>query len=170
MKEPCLIPHWCSILAVDPGNTSGWALYKWGRLVSYGKVTERELFADGPAHVIRQLLNQPGPHVVVLERPFRIRFQNQATMGTALKVWAQRAKEARITRVLRVYPPTWRTILPKLPKGTKRDRKALRAQEAEWAEKMLGQPKVHPDISPALLMGRWAAFAGEVRALLTGVA
>jgi len=161
---PSLMPHDCAVLAVDPGATSGWAIYVRGRLVAYGKLTEKELYADGPANVLRLLLSQNGPHVVVLERPFRIRFQNQATIGAAMKMWAQRAKEGRFVRhILRVYPPTWRRILPK---GMPKDRKAVRAQEAALAGRMLGKDKVHPDIAPAVLMGRWASFAGEVRELL----
>lgn len=164
-----LMPHQCRVLAVDPGNTSGWAVFDHGKLIAWGVLSKDELFGDGPASVIRE----QRPRVVVLERPFRVRFQNQTGIGAGMRIWKEHAAKAGLKeRTLLVYPSQWRRILPKAPKGEKRDRKAIRAVEADLAREFIGQAAggtplgVHPDVAPAVLMGRWAAFSGEVYELL----
>jgi hypothetical protein len=163
-----VLPHDCGILAVDPANTSGWAIWSRGALVAYG---ECDLFDGSPDRVIARFCALvPGPHVLVIERPFQVRFANQTSIGAADKVWRELAKRQRVRRVVRVYPATWRARV--LGQGWARaPRDKVRAREqyvATWYVAAQGgeAPAPGPDASAAILIGRFGSHAGEVQLAL----
>lgn len=156
--------HPCTVLAVDPGETSGWAIWSRGTLQGYGTC---DVFGDLPAALIQHLLTRhPGPHVAVIERPFLVRFGNQTNIGTADRIWRKRLDEAGLARrTLRVYPASWRARV--LGKGwASASRDLVRAREQVVATAMAEVTAIHPDAAAAVCIGRWGAFAGEVLAVL----
>lgn len=173
-----VIPHACSILAVDPGENSGWSIQSYGELIDFG---ECDAFGDQPQQIIERLLCQPGPWVLVVERPFRVKHQTQTGIGTADTIWRKRAERLgfgkRVARrIVRVYPSTWRSVA--LGKGWgNAERDKARAEEQRLAvELVLAAPlcpsddELGGDAAPAVLIGmKWAAFAGEVLAKLPKV-
>lgn len=158
--EPSYTPWPCSILAVDPGERSGWALYDRGKPVSSG---ELDLFTDEPKAVMAALLAMPAPHVVVIERPFMVRFGTQVAVGAGDLFWRRLAERNGLTRrIVRVYPATWRSKTTRMH-AAKRD--AARAVEQRQAAALVGR-ECGPDESAALLIGTWAIRAGEVGKVL----
>lgn len=172
---PSLTPHACSILAVDPGENSGWALQSYGELIDFD---ECDAFGDGPEHAIERLLCQPGPWVLVVERPFRVKHQTQTGIGTADTIWRKRGERLgfgkRVARrIVRVYPSSWRAIA--LGKGWgNAEREKARAEEQRLAAELVLTTELRhelgDDAAPAVLIAcKWAAYAGEVLAKLPKV-
>lgn len=157
-------PNDCAILAVDPGETSGWAIWDRGSLVSSGTCP---VWDDDPAIVISHLLSRDAPHVGVVERPFLVRYGTQTGIGTADRIWRHRLAEHGLARrTVRVYPATWRsrTLVAGWARAGRND---VRTMEQIEAARILGAaqgpPGVHPDIAAAICIGRWATFASEVK-------
>jgi hypothetical protein len=181
------LPLPCAILAVDPGAVSGWCLYDRGVIRAYGHFN---IFAEsqGIEAALDALLLLPGPHVLVVERPFAAKFGSQSTgVGTGDLTWRERAKLRGVKRHVRVYPSTWRSrVLPAGWAGTKKkkgdattadkaakraERDAIRALEQKTALYILraddaSTDTVHPDVAPSVGIGKWASYAGEVAAKL----
>lgn len=159
---PCLVHHEACVLGIDPGEVSGWAIWQRGELVKYGVILD--VFGPLPAELAAHFLRYRGPHVAVVERPFRVQFGTQTNIGTADRIWRKRFEEARIPFV-RVYPSSWRSkVLGKGWGNASRD--LARAKEQEVARGIAQVTSIHPDAAPALLMGKWGCFAGEVLAVL----
>ena len=162
VKPPAsLTAHRCAILAVDPGETSGWSIWANGQLRAYGTC---DVFGAVPSQVITRLLEEFGPHMAVVERPFMVRFGSQTNIGTADRIWRKRLEEARLhTRTIRVYPATWRArTLGHGWAAAKRD--AVHVREGIVSAELSGETGLHPDAAAAVCIGRWACFAGEVAA------
>jgi Holliday junction resolvasome RuvABC endonuclease subunit len=126
------------------------------------------VFGELPAALIAHFLRERGPHVVVIERPFVAKF-GQTTMGTADHIWRKRVEEAGLKRrIVRVYPASWRARV--LGKGwASASRELVRAREnvvASAIAEIDDSRKMHPDAAPAICIGKWACFAGEVLAVL----
>lgn len=180
---PSYTPWNCAILAVDPGERSGWSLWFNGSLIDWG---ECDAFFGAPAEVINGVkffhwltdddTKQP-PLIVVVERPFRTQYGTQVAVGAGDLVWRRAAEAAGLkSRIVRVYPSTWRSKA--LPKGWAGGAKAKRAsvKEIELAEawKIVSCKKpskwdrpnvtVGSESAPAILIGKWATHAGEVGA------
>lgn len=157
---PSVVAHPCVVLAVDPGETSGWALLDRGRLVASGTC---DVFAAGPPTVVAAALALGLPVVAVVERPFRVRWSNQTGIGTADRIWRHHLAVAGLgRRIVRVYPATWRARVLG-PSWAVAKREAVREREGIVAAAELGRTGVHPDEAAAVCIGRWGAFAGEVR-------
>jgi hypothetical protein len=168
-----LMPHACSVLGIDGAKRTGWALRTWGRLVTYG---ECDAYGDEPQEILRRLLQLPGPHVVAIERPFLIRFGGQAGLGAAEKLWRELAARVRPKlTIVRVYPATWRArVLPKGMHAAARDD----VQREEHATARLDviadcgpnitpqAPRIGTESAPAILISRWASYAGETLAAM----
>lgn len=162
--EPSLTPHDAAVLAIDPGETSGWAI--WVRGTLRGQGTCDDVFGELPAVLVQHFLREFGPHVAVIERPFLVRFANQTNIGTADRIWRKRLEEAGLARrSVRVYPASWRARV--LGKGwASASRDLVRAREAVVACELAGVRSLHPDAAAAVCIGRWGSFAGEVGAVL----
>jgi hypothetical protein len=161
----------CAVLGIDPGELSGFSIWQRGRLVEFGEV---DVFSTAPTAVLERFVALEGPHVLVVERPFRVKYQNQTGIGTADKMWRELAKRLRVPRwrTVRVYPPTWRAR--QLPKGfASAKREKVRLEERFVAELVvldqLGAqqlPDLGDESAPAVLIGRWGVYAGEVQKVL----
>lgn len=155
---PSYDAHPCAVLAVDPGESSGWAIYVHGGLVASG---ECDVFGHDPEWVIGSFLACEGPHVVVVERPFMVRFGTQVAVGAGDVIWRRHAERAGLgRRIVRVYPATWRARVTGMSNAK---REAARAVEQEHAARVAGRA-VGPDQAAAICIGLWAIRAGEVAA------
>lgn len=167
------VAHACSVLAVDGADCSGWSMWDRGVLQRYG---ECDIFEGEPAKIIDQFLQlTPAPHVVVIERPFMMRFGGQSALGTGRKVWSVAAKRAGLERrTVSVYPSQWRS--PILPKGfASAKREVVRPEEQKCAGEVvrgalgLLYEQQHPigvEAAPAILIGKWGSFAPAVLRVL----
>lgn len=160
---PELVPHAAAVLAIDPGEVSGWAIWQRGQLVRAGAI--EDVFGPLVVELVQHFATRyQGPHVAVVERPFRVRFASQTSIGAADAIWRRRLEEARI-RFVRVYPSSWRSrVLGKGWGNASRD--LARAKEQEVACAIAGVASIHPDAAPAVCMGQWGSFAGETLAVL----
>ncbi len=157
---PSFTPHDCAILAVDPGETSGWAIYNRGVLHECG---ECDVFSEAPSRVIDYLKTFPAPHLVVVERPFMVRFGTQVAVGAGDVIWRRAAERAGLrNRITRVYPATWRA---RVTGKSSAKREEARAAEQARAERETGM-SCGPDEAAAVCIGLWAIRAGEVAAKL----
>jgi hypothetical protein len=164
-----LSPHNCAILCVDAGENSGYAAYDRATLRWFG---ECDVFGDGPKSVLEQFLELPGPHVLVVERPFQVKFASQTGIGTADRIWRELAGRMGFgKRIVRVYPNEWRAV--GLGKGVVGgEREEIRKKEVELACEVVRQANllahfaVGPDSAPAIMMGKWASYAGRVLRVL----
>lgn len=174
---PVFAPNACHIVAVDPGENSGWATWKGGKLVAYG---ECDVFTYEPLNLLIHAdwaAEEVGLYpVLVVERPFSRRLESggfdTTNIGAADKVWrAQAKRNGYASRIVRVYPARWRAkVLPgfhaakrKVVKAEEVKRALPLAQAAGLVEKF-GVPG--PDASAAILIGQWAVHSGEVAAAL----
>jgi hypothetical protein len=141
-----------------------------GRLVDLGEV---DVFGNGVQEVLAAFVQRtPGPHVLVVERPFRVRFGTQSSIALGERLWRERASRLGFgSRVVRVYPSQWRAVALGRGWGNAK-REPARARERElagaWVLAHLGPeaPELGGDSAAAVMMGRWATFAGEVLAKL----
>lgn len=151
------VPHPCTILAVDPGEDSGWSLWSRGVLRAHGHCSVWD--TEALTAVIGQLY---WPRVAVVERPFRVRFGTQTNIGTADRIWRHHLEVAGLgRRIVRVYPSTWRSrALGSGYANARRD--DARARELVVAAELAGAPVEHPDEAAAICIGAWARTATEV--------
>lgn len=163
----------CSVLAVDGADLSGWSIWQRGVLRDWG---ECDVFGDEPQEIIARFMQEvEGPHVLVIERPFMMRFgRGAASLGTGAKVWAKKAERAKLKRIVRVYPSTWRS--PTLPKGmASAKREVVRPEEQKAAKEIalrlygyagpLKKP-IGAESAPAILIGLWGSFSPAVLRVL----
>lgn len=161
----------CALLCIDAAGTSGFAAWDRGVVRWFGEV---DVFGSEPARVLERFLTLPGPHVLVCERPFVPRKgQNTVTSRpVGERIWRELAKRYGFgARVVRVYPSQWRAVA--LGKGWGcRKRDETRERERELAAALVREqfgrdaPDVGGDAAPAVMLGRWASYAGEVLAVL----
>ena len=167
---PVYVPHDCALLCVDGSENSGWSIWSRGVLRAYG---ECDLFSSGPREVFERFLRDfGGPHVIVIERPFYMKWGTQSTLGMGAKIWGEHAKRRSFgKRIVRVYPSVWRACALGRGWGSKK-RNLTRAREQELAPLLVREhlgvnaPPIGADAAPAILIGKWATFAGEVLAVL----
>lgn len=162
---PAPKPWAAVVLAVDTARISGWALFVVGKRVDSGEVDTLK------AHALTSIvewavdlaeLQARAPVVLVLEAPWGGSATVVAALGAARERWEaawRKAKQAR-GRVVRVRPSTWRAaVLGRATVGMPRDQ--VRALEQHVASALVGK-KLGEDEAPAVLIGRWASFAGAV--------
>lgn len=178
-RPPASVKPWrgVTILAVDTAARSGWAHYFEGQLIASGEVNIED--ADdvlrvcmGAVHANDGTGEPSPPCVLVLERPFG--GSNSGTLmavGAARHVWLQAWKRAsgKASRIVRVYPATWRARLFGTTRGTvpMEMHRAL-GHKARLPAAGRGGPSVRvgPDEAAAICIGEWATRAGEVGAVL----
>lgn len=166
-KMPALIiPHHCVVLAVDPGESSGWAVLLRGVVMSSGEVAASSIrdIESIIAWAWRCAHDRQMAVVLVRERPFGGR------MGTnssgASRVWKacwDSAPYVVKSRSVTVYPSTWRAKVLGRGWGSK-PRDVVRPEEQRVA-KMIRQnseENVGPDEAAAICIGAWASRSGEV--------
>jgi hypothetical protein len=179
---PSTRPHQAIILAVDPGENSGWSIWDRGLLCEWGEVDVFD--AAAVVAVLEKALEwyaDPAIKcVLAIERPFQRRAEqggfNTTTTGTADKIWRTHAQRAGFSkRVARVYPATWRARVLGSPWHMAK-REAVREHEQKRAPQVVADNGFDrgdadhrdpgPDACPAILIGKWATHAGEVAAVL----
>lgn len=166
------VAHDCSVFAVDPGEKSGYSVWDRGNLRSYG---ECDVFGDMPRALLNTFLSSPGPHVVLIERPFLMRFGSQMGLGTAAKIWGELAKRLGLEkRTLKVYPSTWRSkVLGSAWVSSKREptqaeelRIATQIVEKHQGSHALKFSPLGKESAPAVCIGRFGSFSPDVLAVL----
>lgn len=159
-------PHQCTILAIDPGRTSGWALFVRGVCVASGVAKtheERESFAD---LAIVTATARGVPLVVVGEiwTPGG-KFGGARTMagvGASWGQWLAAFEAAGIpkARVMRVKVQTWRAAV--LGGAFGRTTEQWHAMAMRRAEHAIGRTPVDANEAEAVCIGIWATYAPEV--------
>lgn len=163
-------PWRCLLLAIDPGETSGWALYANGKLVQWGWVdvhhgasVEKVIAAALQLAAIATL-----PAVLLLERPY-----SRRTLGPSRTIWAKAwaAAGASERRIARAWPSRWRSQLFGRGMGSAKQEDAraneqlgARAEIAAGSEKPI--ESVPHDVAAAICMGKWGTHAEEVGKVL----
>jgi len=160
---PRLVPWPVVVLAIDPGLTSGWALWAAGKYVDSGEVD-----ALDPAAVARvvsgamltaELASMPA--VLVYERSW-----SQRSLGPTRPIWkaAWKAGGGVQKYVVGFYPATWRArVLEKGMHAAPTD--VVRRAEQRTAAR-IARRRVGVDEAPAVCMGQCGCHAGEVGAVL----
>jgi hypothetical protein len=163
--RPSLTPHACVLLAIDPGEVSGWALFEYGHLVGHGACKH------GHAAVIDQAIESARaaqlPLIVVAERWTAGGWQSHATLlglGAAWGVWAEalRVRGVAKRRIVRVYPQTWRAATLG---GRQRSSELWKQASMAYAKTRFGVT-VGGDVADAICIGVWGAHAGLVGAVI----
>lgn len=160
-------PHRCVVLAVDPGDPSGWSIWAAGRYVQSGEVDPHE--ADALDRVIAALpllctMTDPDhcPAVLVLERPW-----SRRVLGPSRALWAKAWERAGYSarRIVRAWPSRWRSQL--LGTGGRMNTEQHRTVEGAHALSVVvaqtgREAAIRHDEAAAICIGHWAARAGEV--------
>lgn len=171
----------CVILAVDPGEASGWAIWDRGDLVAHGPAS---MPIDRQMAVTRAVAIGDGtaPLIVVAEKwnaimrgrgAPRLSTDTLTGLGAHWGRWLEQLDmnggytlgRSKWPKIARVLPTTWQPLL--LGKGRSEDLKRwsmLRA--ADWARTWHLQPPADDNVADAICIGEWATKAPEVAALL----
>jgi hypothetical protein len=178
------------LLAVDPGETSGWAVYANGVLVQWGIVDVHH--APSVAKVISGALQLAEiatlPTVLLLERPY-----SRRTLGPSRAIWGNAWLDAGASsrRIARAWPSRWRSQLFGRGMGAARQADARAAEQlfanaeisrgkradsltaTQWPDGQLslsrqvgGETGVPHDAAAAISMGKWGTRAAEVGKVL----
>lgn len=167
---PHVLAWRCVTLCVDTAGRSGWAVRASGRLLASGEVDTRD---EGEVNGIVEILRheprcQGLLRVLVLERAWGDRTNTLLALGAAHERWraAWRRAGEPVSRVVRVYPATWRARV--LGGGAHAmPREQVRPLELAAAQHEVGpECEVGPDEAAAILISRWATYAPEVGAVL----
>lgn len=174
---PSYDPHECVVLAVDCAEISGWSLWFCGELQGYGYTDMMAGIRNGFSACLDAVdlaKSKKCRSVLVFERPFR-----GTSQGQWIGAWKQRwvAAGGVRSRMLGVYPASWRArVLGRGWGSAKREAVRLKEQEtAHGIAHMHGYNNVlkpglemarHGDVAPAICIGQWAVFAGEVAKLI----
>lgn len=170
-----LTPHDAVVLAIDPGASSGWAIFDRGQLVTCGHTLTHE---ERAAACILAELTAGGrgeragaPLVVVAEKwtasrsAARARRMNARTIEGLGKAWGlwlaaiESELEVPRRRILRVAQSTWKAKV--LGRNNLPHAETVRAMAAV-ATRAGAKPGAIEDVYAAVCIGIWAAKAGEV--------
>lgn len=158
-------PHQCVILAIDPGQSSGWAIAVSGRPTVWGRASthaERSAaceLADVEADRHDMAL------VVVAEKWTAGGWASHTTLlglGAAWGAWRSAIEEAGIkrSRIVRVYTQTWRARVLRPRWGATTEQ--LKHLSASMASAWTGEIIADHDVADALGILRWATLAPQV--------
>jgi len=165
--SPAPLPWECVVLGVDTARRSGWSVFSRGHLVARGELDTLE--AGAIEGVVQQAVDGAAalglPLVLVLEKPWGGKNVGVVTaLGAAIERWERvwRAlAQGHLGRVVKVGVSTWRAAVLG-PEWLGVERELVRAHEQLVARALLGVDQVGGDEAPAVLIGYWAARAGEV--------
>jgi hypothetical protein len=156
-------PVQASILAVDPGAISGWALGAPGGLLCQ---TGSAQTVASRAAVGELFIDLPEPQILVHERGGWRGVTDAHALGMHMGRWLEavhgytRSPEFRFGAIA-VNPATWRSAFG-LYSGMGRDR--LKARALEVAAEILGREPADDNEAEAVLILRWAMYSPEVQA------
>lgn len=176
-------PHDCVILAIDPGNVSGWAIVsprraaadpKQSVTVWSGRVT------GGPKHIVEMARDAATndvmrPLVVVAEtwttgdrvHDRRMRAATMLGLGAAWGRWSDALDAVGVpkSRILRVNTSTWRAKVIGGPMNRSTEewkRLALLHAQQRFPVRAPSGKVTHDDEAEALCIAAWAMYAGPV--------
>lgn len=159
-------PHQCAILAIDPGRTSGWALFARGEHVYSGTATTHLDRVDLAQLAVEAARNNGAPLVVVGEiwTPGG-KFGGARTMagvGASWGQWLAAFEAAGIpkARVMRVKVQTWRAAVLGGAFGRKTEQ--WHAMATRRATVAIGRAPTDANEAEAVCIGIWATYAPEV--------
>lgn len=181
---PSPTPLRCAVLAVDPAERSGWAVWAEGKLLDHGTTTHPFERAAAVQRAFGVAAERGLPLVVVAETWSARRFQAKggrmstasiAGMGAAWGRWLEQIDTChtpnRVGRwtgpaIVRVEPPTWRAQT--IGNGGNSASMKLRAmQRACSIARQAGLPEpTWSDAADAVVIGEWACRAAEVERAL----
>ncbi|MCH9839215.1 hypothetical protein K0U83_26370 [bacterium] len=154
-----------TILAIDPGRTSGWAVFAFDRCIASGTATthdQRVLAIE----IAQAEESRSGRKLIVVAEKWapggRWYTATMTGIGAAWGMWQAALESCGVpaARIVRVYPQTWRAKVLGGGWGVKSDEWALRA--AKRAETETGHP-CSDDEAEAVCVGAWALRAEAVR-------
>ena len=154
-----------TILAIDPGRTSGWAVFAFDRCIASGTATthdQRVLAIE----IAQAEESRSGRKLIVVAEKWapggRWYTATMTGIGAAWGMWQAALESCGVpaARIVRVYPQTWRAQVLGGGWGVKSDEWALRA--AKRAEVETGHP-CSDDEAEAVCIGAWALRADAVR-------
>lgn len=160
-------PWLCDILAIDPGRTSGWALFQCGIYTASGECNamleaERivELMLPRSNHPARFAieLHQQGDKVGDERMTPRTLIGLSETTGAWKSALLRRGVSER--HIVRVLVPTWRGRVTTAARGTRKE--AHQSRELMTASWVSGQRITKPNEAAAICIGHWACRAGEI--------
>lgn len=168
---PSFVPWRCVVLAIDPGNESGWAIYVCGVLVQFGTldVFDHETVAKVIAAALRMAEFagadagdvDPVPTLMAIERAF----SPGARRGAARPLWQSAWAKARCVekRIVRPHASRWRSQLFGRGAGAWPQARA-RAEEQTRARGIAkrGDMPIQHDAAAAICIGAWGCRAAEV--------
>lgn len=169
-KKPLPVPtsfraHACVVLAIDPGQTSGWAISVRGELISSGECSiDNSIAVSGVCKQAREAaIAHALPAVLVLEKPFGGSVQTITGIGQRRGAWRAQwiAAGGNKTKQVNVGTSTYRS---KVLGAGNLDRAAARPLEQALAASRVGRGDVGPDQAAAVCINVWAAKAPEVAA------
>lgn len=166
---PSFTDHECVLLSIDPGATSGWAVFVRGGLVVNGPRGARYGVARTPEE--RRIAVREGlllaestqlPLLVVAEKwsaGGKMGHAQIAGLNAQWGRWADVLEElAPRARVVRVYPQTWRPFAWGKGHGPQPQWKRI----AVAMVKARFRVEVEHDVADAIGIGVWGSRAGEV--------
>lgn len=155
-----------TILAIDPGRTSGWAVFAFDRCIASGTATthdQRVLAIE----IAQAEESRSGRKLIVVAEKWapggRWYTATMTGIGAAWGMWQAALESCGVpaARIVRVYPSTWRhTVIGGGGRSIKGSEWALRA--AKRAEIETGHP-CSDDEAEAVCIGAWALRADAVR-------
>jgi hypothetical protein len=151
-----------TILAIDPGNTGGWCIRTPGSWSAGAAKSAVERRGVCDAAILAADTNHT-PLIVVAEQwtAGGVRGHLQwVGLGSAWGRWAEALELAGVpkSRIVRVYPQTWRKVLAGLPRRTGKEAKA----SAQLVARSLLHRDVGTDEAEAVCIARWSETATEV--------
>lgn len=154
-----------TILAIDPGRTSGWAVFAFDRCIASGTATTHDQRVLAIEIAQAEEYRSGRKLIVVAEKWAPGGRWYTATMtgiGAAWGMWQAALESCGVpaARIVRVYPQTWRAKVLGGGWGVKSDEWALRA--AKRAETETGHP-CSDDEAEAVCIGAWALRSDAVR-------
>ena len=164
---PSLQPWRAVVLAVDPGEVSGWAIYAHGKLVTFGQCDvfdHAEVAKIVRAAAITMAELSSLPPVLVLERPWSAR-----TLGPSRALWGKAWEMAGMSarRIVRCYPARWRAQLFGGGMHCAKQEHVRRVEQLRaQAIAARGNAPIQHDAAAALCIGAWACRAAEVGSVL----
>lgn len=163
LREPrATVPHPCVVLAIDPGKSTGWAIFSRSRVVSFGACDPFVgIEFPGVCAEAVAIASEAGLPLVCAHEGWNAGGwgSHQTLVGLGASWGACRASlhEAGITkrRMVRVVPATWQSVVfGGRPDDTK-------AEARKVASAIVGE-NVGGDAADAICIGAWAICSPDV--------
>jgi hypothetical protein len=141
-----------ALLAIDPGKTTGWALYCEKRLRLFGKLTDAQILAGGLNRYLPPLVD------IVIERPvFRRNHPRQENILTLAMLAGQIGAVYGLAWTRFVKPEEWKKQLPKGVCWTRALGRLVPEESALLHPAIVrGAKKLDHNIADAIALGLWA--------------